>query len=587
MSGISSVDHGTLRAAVCLVITFLLIPVAAQATEDQQPKKNMPIRATVSVNWDVESGGTRNQGSMTMRMRGTATLAEGVSVMDPAAPPGTMITYSAKGVEANYTYKETVTQENPPQSCPALMAEYDGSWVFTLKEVNSAMTSGLNIRKMGSLIPEGMLQFVPPEAKEMMIDYYDFFAVAMKQKVRGRRRGWNDCDFVDHTREFNPTGLTIRFRITDDGKMTGRRSWSGKKNSGGPSFSIRISDLPQNMERRPLVPEPGEGGDVTYTVSWNFGKVDPVLEIQRKEGPNWVTLGDEPVDVKVGEKIELRGKVHPEDMDTEMGDWTVPGKRVEGFKVVGDTGKKDELEKSDLEQTPTVSFHWYNGEEGLQVKYVTTTTDGKNLEGEAAFNVQEPELTMHIDAPSCDFVKADVVWKDDDGLNQKDPELICDAPGSSYSIRFHHDPLPAEFPGWTQYVQIVSTQGLVRRSQYARTQCDMISREGLDETYPYCAVPEATDKPGVDLDSLDLAVEVLHKFRMNLMYKPNSEGAIFVPIRETEWWWGGIARRANENTDNWNTSSSEMGSHGGDVQAEAFLEWDQVVRKDDVWEGCE
>ena len=74
-------------------------------------------------------------------------------------------------------------------------------------------------------LPE-MLQFAPPEAKEMMIDYYDFFAVAMKQKVEGRKRGWNDCDFQPATREFNPTGLTIRFRTTEDGKMTGSRKWS-------------------------------------------------------------------------------------------------------------------------------------------------------------------------------------------------------------------------------------------------------------------------------------------------------------------------------------------------------------------------
>jgi len=587
MSRISSVDDRTLRAVVCLAITLLLIPVAVQATEDQQPKKTMPIQATVSVNWDVEGGGTRNQGSMTMRLRGTANLAEEVSVMDQAAPPGTMITYAAKGVEANYTYKETETQENPPRGCSAVMAEYEGSGVFTLEEINSAMTSGLNIRKMGSLIPNGMLQLVPPEARGMMIDYYDFFAVAMKQKVQGRRRGWHDCDFVGHTREFNPTGLTIRFRITEDGKMTGSRSWSVGENSGGPSFNIRISDLPQDLERRPLVPEPDGGGDVTYEVSWNFGEVEPVVEIQRKEGPSWVPLGDDPVEVKVGEKIELRGKVYPEQIDTEKGDWTVPGKRVEGFTVEGDTGKKNELEGKDLEQTPTVSFHWYDGAEGLQVKYATTTTEGKNLVGEAAFNVQEPELKMHIEEPSCDFVKADVVWKDDDGLEHKDPELLCDAPGSSYSIRFHHDPLPVKFPGRTQFVQIVNTEGLVRRSGDARTQCDMISREGLDETYPYSAGPEATDKPGVDLDSLDLAVEVMHVFQMSLMYKPNSEGAIFVPIRETEWWWGGMARRSTVYTDNWDTSGSEMGSHGGDVQAEDFLEWDQVVRKDDVWEGCE
>jgi len=587
MSRISNAGGGALPQNLCLVVTLLLVPVLVQAAEDQQPKKTMPIQATVSVTWDVEGGGTRNQGSMTMRMRGTAHLAEEVSVMDPAAPPGTMITYAARGVKVNYTYKETETQEHPPRDCPALMAEYEGNGVFSLEEVTSAMTSGLNIRKMGSLIPKEMLQFVPAEAKGMMIDYYDFFAVAKKQEAQGKRRGWNDCNFVDHTREFNPTGLTIRFQITDEGEMTGSRTWSVKEDSGRPSFTIRISDLPENMERRPLVPEPSEGGDVTYAVSWNFGEVDPVVEIERKQGPNWIPLGDEPVDVKVGEKIELRGTVLPEEMDTGKGDWTVPGKRVKGFKVEGDTGKKDELEQKDLAQTPTVTFHWYDGGENLQVTYETKATNGKSLQGKAAFNVQEPELKMNIDEPPCDFVAVDVVWKDEDGLEHTDRELLCDAPGTSYSIRFHHDPLPAEFPGSTQYVQIVNTQGLVRRSQHARTQCDMISRAGLDETYPYSAGPEATDRPGADLDSLDLAVEVMHTFRMSLMYKPNGEGAIFVPIREAQWWWGGMARRANEYSDNWDTSGSEMGSYGSDVQAKDFLEWNQVVRKDDQWEGCE
>ena len=31
-------------------------------------------------------------------------------------------------------------------------------------------------------------QFVPPQAQEMMIDYYDFFAAAEKQTVSGRKR---------------------------------------------------------------------------------------------------------------------------------------------------------------------------------------------------------------------------------------------------------------------------------------------------------------------------------------------------------------------------------------------------------------
>ncbi len=271
MSRISSVGAETLRAVTCLLITFLHISVAAQAADDQQPKKTMPIQVTVSVNWDVDGGGSRNQGSMTMRLRGTANLAEEVSVMDPGAPPGFMITYGAGGVEGHYTYRETVTQEHPPKGCSAVMAEYQGSGIFALEEINSAMTSGLNIRRMGSLIPKEMLQFVPAGAKGMMIDYYDFFAVAMKQKAQGSRRGWNDCNFVDHTREFNPTGLTIRFQITDEGKMTGSRKWSVGKNSGGPSFNIRVSDLPQDMERRPLVPEP-DGGGVSILIPVGAGR---------------------------------------------------------------------------------------------------------------------------------------------------------------------------------------------------------------------------------------------------------------------------------------------------------------------------
>lgn len=587
MSGISNVSAGMLRAVVCLVIIFELIPAAAQAAEGQQPKKSMMIEATVNVNWDVEGGGTRNQGSMTMQMRGMAHLNKEASAMGPGVPPGTMVTYGASGVSVRYTYRETITQDNPPKACSEPMAEYEGNGVFALEEINSAMTSGLNIRKMGSLVPKEMLQSFPTEAMGMMVDYYDFFAVAMKQKAHGRRRGWNDCNYVDHVREFNPTGLTIRAQITDDGKMTGSRSWSVKGSSGRPSFNIRITDLPQNMDRRPLVPEPDGGGEVTYRVGWNFGEVDPHVLIQRKDGPNWVPLGNDPVEVKVGEKIELRGTVLPEEMDPGKGDWAVPGKRVKGFRVEGDTGKKDELQKKDLEQTPTVSFHWYDGADGLQVKYATTSTDGKSMEGKATFNVQEPELKMHIDESSCDFVIASVPEIDNYGQKKFDTELLCDEQGRDNTIRFFHEPLPVDFPGRTQYVQIVDSEAVVRRAHIALDRCIMISSQGLDETYPYCAGPQATDAPGVTLDSLDLSVEVMYKFRMGLMYQPNSEGAIFVPIRETQWWWGGMARRASEHTNSWDVSGSEMGSHGSDVEAEDFLEWDKVVRALDPWEGCE
>ena len=80
MSSISSFCHQALKPVVPVFVALLLIPVAARAADDQQPKKTMPIRVTVDVRWDVDSGGSRNKGSMTMRLNGTAQLSEEMSV---------------------------------------------------------------------------------------------------------------------------------------------------------------------------------------------------------------------------------------------------------------------------------------------------------------------------------------------------------------------------------------------------------------------------------------------------------------------------------------------------------------------------
>ncbi len=591
MFGIARVVAGTtgadVRAAlVCLMIALLFIPVSAAAAEDQQPPKTMPIQATVSVNWDIDEGGTRNQGSMTMRMQGTAHLAEGVSVMDPAAPPGTIITYAAKGVKVNYTYKETVTQNTPPRGCPALMAEYDGHGVFTLEEFNSAMTSGLNIRKMGSLIPREMLKFAPPEAQEFMIDYYDFFAVAKKQQVQGRKRGWNDCNFVEDTREFNPTGLTIRFRITDDGKMTGSRRWSADGNSGAPSFNIRVSDLPEKFERRPLVPEPGGDGAVTYAVNWTFGEVDPYVQIQRREGGEWISITEEPVKVKVGEKLELRGMVMPEEKDTGKGKWTVPGKTVQDFVVQGDRGFVDWLEDTELD-TQEVQFHWWDGEDGLEVSYDTTSTNGKKLTGTAAFDVAEPETVLRAYVEDGKFGIAEVRYTDEDGSVHERTELLL-VNGVGKTITFCHDPLPGEFqPGRTQFVQRVRTIGRVTKHKEALAgPCMQIDVEGLDGHYPYAPGPKAQDSPGTPVSLYDLTIAVQDIFTMQLMYKPDTEGAIFVPLSDVDWTWTVNCGRGSI-TEDWVLGDCGVSAPPTGSPAEAWMEWDRVSTGDEVWDACE
>jgi len=398
------------------LIFFCLLTVlqagfsASLAADDQQPEKTMPIQASVSVDWDIKSGETRSQGQMTAQINGTAILAEDVSVMDRKAL-GSIVTYAAKGIPGTFTYKETVTQDYPPEGCQPLMAEYQGGGAFLLEEFNSAMTSGLNIRKLGSLVPKELLVFAPPEAQEMMIDYYEFFPVAEKQVVQGRKRGWNDCKFTSDSKEIAPSNFAIRFRIDDEGKMTGSRSWSVHVDAGSPSFHIRVSDLPEKMESRPLVPESDPEGNINYAVNWNFDEVAPHVQIQRKDGEYWIPLTEsEPVKVTAGEKMELRGIVLPEEKDPKKGEWTISDdggsgrkKYISKFKADIYKGQIEEIESQRDLRKPEALFYWVDQGTG-KVKYVTRA-DGKEFSAEAGFEIRKPKYQVTVKASKKTEIK--------------------------------------------------------------------------------------------------------------------------------------------------------------------------------------
>ena len=597
MSRISSVGGEMLRAVACLLITFLLIPVAARAADDQQPKKTLPIHVTVSVKWDIDGGGSRNQGSMTMRLNGTAKLSERMSVMDPSAPPGAMITYSAAGVGGHFNYSETVTQEHPPEGCPALLAEYEGNGGFTLEEVTSAMTSGLNIRKVGSMVPKEMLQFVPAQAQEMLIDYYDFFAVAKKQQVKGRKRGWNDCNFVDDEKEVNPSGLTIRFRINEDEKMTGSRRWSVERDSGVPDLTIRISDLPETMERRPLVPEPGGRADVTYAVNWNFGDVDPYVEIQRREGEFWVPLlGGDAGEVVAGERMELRGVVHPEEKDPKKGRWTISAEggsggetHIKKYNASHQKGEVEHLDSQDLTKSE-VLFYWVD--EGTGTVEYTTTAGSKEVKEKVEFEIKKPQFAFSTEAkPRNNFGTLNLgtghpadeccvralsaeEQKESDALNDKceklqnelaslDPndvfdqqtlkpkilrELLdngCTPQGIQYEgISFIAEPQD-DITGEVQFVQLLSRSVMLEFE--GETTYDRISNV-LDGCYPYpknISYYATLDAPGFSAKGgTSLEVRQLD-FEMYLMFRPDGEGNEWIPLKRAVWTWAGAIRCDN------------------------------------------
>ncbi len=555
------------HAILSLLLVLLTGSSPSLAADTKQPEKTRPIQASASVDWDIESGGTRNQGQMTVQINGTAVLAEGVSVMDPSAPLGTIITYAAKGIPATFTYRETVTQEHPPDGCQPLLAEYQGGGSFQLVEFNTPMTSGLNIRKLGSLVPKEFLAFAPPEAQEMMIDYYEFFPLAEKQVVQGRKRGWNDCKFTPDSKEVAPSNFAVRFRIDDEGRMTGSRKWSVKVDSGSPSFHIRVSDLPAAIDRRPLVPEPGPGGNITYAVNWNFDEVAPHVQIQRKEGELWTPLtGGEPVEVTAGERIELRGIVLPEDKDPKTGEWTISDdggserkKYIKKFQADIRQGRVEEIDPQKDLRKPVVLFYWVDQGTG-KVKYASQV-DGEELSAEIEFKIKKPRYQVQVNASPETAIK-----NPEKGIPLDKNECWgAGAHGAAGSndlwlqykgIHFEAENLDrGEINGTEQWVQIIEEESYFLKYDDGNRTETMIS-EALDICYPTWKGPVAGDAPGVILVKNGERLNAKHddgtstelvytgktqKNRLYLMFRPAGDGNEWVPVKTVNWTWTGNA----------------------------------------------
>ncbi len=592
--------NGMLPAIIRLIVFTLFAAILSTApvlaaAGNQQPKQNMPIRVALNIHWKIKGGGTLARGAMDLSCDGSARLNKEWSMMDKSAPPGSFITYSADGVRCNFSYREKIYEDDPPKGCGPLLAEYHGAGPVKLEKINTAMTSGLNIRKLGNLIPKELLYLAPPEAKDLMIDYYDFFAISEKKKIYGRRRN-DDCLFKQDDKEIYPANIVIRFRIADDGSMTGRRRWKVKKNCcNSPDLEILVSDLPQKMERRPLVPEPDPQGNITYAVNWTFGKVKPVARIERHEGEYWIPLPDDkPVEVTAGEKMELRGIVLPEKKDPKHGRWSISGDGDSGrrkmyikkFDASARKGEVQYLAGEDLEK-PQIRFYWTD--EGTGKVTYRTTADGKKIEETVKFRVKKPKFILRVEAAEenkygkmnmgktiptngrccvsedtkksndwiekCKKMKKKLedlqnTWHNNCGVSsKKDPKTCnamwdeikklyaeidtdCHPRGIQYSIKFIAEQQD-NIPGEVQFVQLVSEQG-----------GKSAPGKALDGCYPFFKYPPryTKDMPGFtkpeDVDYRKRCFD----FEMYLMFKPDGQDNEWIPLKKAPWSWCGAIR---------------------------------------------
>lgn len=220
------------------------------------------------------------------------------------------------------------------------------------------------------------------------------------------------------------------------------------------------------------------------------------------------------------------------------------------------------------------------------MKY-TTTVDGKKIEGQTTFIVKKPNIPMKAEISPGQFDVADVTYKDKaTGVVVSGIELYYVTPGNV--ITFRRDPIK-DFPGETEYVQIVQEDVRYESIDDSLTPCSKINKGGLDREYPYPSEDggiTGTDNPGAGVAmSYNLDISVKYEYDMYLLYKPDKEGAIFVPLKKIHWHWYGIAKRQRV-VDKFNFKDSKVGLDSQEQEANEYPEWKVIVKSDDKLNAC-
>ncbi|MBD3414359.1 MAG: hypothetical protein GF421_08020, partial [Candidatus Aminicenantes bacterium] len=203
------------------------------------------------------------------------------------------------------------------------------------------------------------------------------------------------------------------------------------------------------------------GGNIEGATSWDIRI--PILVIEQDgEDITYDYQKDNIQEEVVGKKINLKGNVKPAHLKMADPEWIISdGKYLKEFRANEDKGEKVELEDAD-KKNQEVHFHWYDKGEKLKVTY-SAEVEGETLYAEAFFNVKKPSIIIRAEIPEGEFAFGRVVYGDERGNQVTEDELIYYPVNRDYTIKFTHNPLPSEFPGETQYIQLVHTIGHVEK----------------------------------------------------------------------------------------------------------------------------
>jgi hypothetical protein len=577
-----------LRVLTFIIIVFSLVINPGASDAGKAPaKKDDVLNAFVTANikWDFVENGRQKVGHLSVSFTGKLKNESETAGLKQYVPEGMM--------NAFYNYQHNEIDLNPPRGCPNLAIEESGEGGAPIASVKIAGGSPLTIGSFllqvftGDVGKVNMLQFTRKSnaktimnlSKEPPSDNY-VFSFGLPFEIKKKKRS-SDCTHYEIDNEDNKRmfGIGVPFAELKQGRMQGSYAWETKSISP-KSLSIEIRDIRGDITYKPAI----FPGPVSCQAKWSFGEVRTVEIHWNTKNLGWRNVTDDKQTVIVGEKVELKANVNPTEKDPKGGDWTIPGKFNKDWMVVGEIGKVWNHEKDELKE-PEITFHWWKGGDSLVVKY-TTTVDGKKVEAQTTFTVKKPNIPMKAVKSHGQFDVADVTTQTPKGP-KSDIELYYVTPGDV--ITFTRDPI-TDFPGKTIYTQIVQENVRYESIDASLTPCLTIQKEGLDGEYPYPSKDDgitATDNPGAPVAmSYNLNISVTYDYTMYLMYRPDKEEAIYVPLKKIEWHWHGFAQRRGV-ADNFSFNGSDVGPEAPQIQeADEYPKWEVIVKKDDPLSPC-
>jgi len=573
------------------VLILLSFSSALFAKETRRAKIENPTECSVRINGAVNWRGEDRNSIATIKSN---FVISGTVKLKRQTAGGYSKTFETDRMQVNYSHLAQIYEKKPDKDCFELLK-------FEVKASGSLpITKGLLRIRCEEKVPAGH------PIKQSMLEFS-----FSPSPVPGKMKILDHCKY--NTREVDL--VIAHVGVIDTSKITrDQTSFSGSRSFGIPRdttnieglsrmmpfiFSDKVlsggpSSLPKEIES--ILSSAGDnllefkgfstGGKVGMPpgndaqLTWKI-KIGPSVEIWRDDKD----ITDQVQDVVVGERIELKALVYPEDRDPKQGEWSISpeGKYIEDFVVRGNEGRVDKLEKDEIKK-PEIKFHWWDEGKDLKVTY-KAVVDGEEVKGESTFLVRKPAITMSAETPQGVGGCFEFFDKDE---TYDHSELIYNKPDSKNpipTIKFTRTEIPEAFPGETQYVQVVYEKGCWIKKEIALDpRCLEIDRAGLDTDYPYTKEREAKDTPGIKITGLDKEITLVYKFQMYLMYKPAKEGAIFVPLRVTDWDWNGVLKLDPQTKK---TSCSVMRTESPrDKAAQNYPEWTRILKPKDPWDPC-